>query len=182
MNQRCHSAARHRQRGSVLLVSVVILALLTLIVISAVKLTNVNTKVAGNMQLQKEAEAASTLEIERVISADFTAAPVASTNTVDVNHDGAPDFTVTVAVPQCLSNKPIKNTELEVTIPDDLRCLTSGSSQNTGLATGTNNGNSLCANSLWDIESTATDLNGSEATAVTHQGIATRVITGTNCP
>lgn len=56
-----------RQTGSTLLISLIMLVLLTLFVLSAINLTNVNLRVSGNMQVQEEAEAAAQQAIDEVL-------------------------------------------------------------------------------------------------------------------
>lgn len=164
------------------MIAMIFLVLLTLIVVSAIKATNVNTKVVGNMQTQKEAQAAAQQAIETVISSDFTAAPTASTVTVDINNSGQAASTYSVAVPKptCTDIKPIKLSELDAANADDQPCYASGASQNAGIVGGGASGNSLCSNSNWDVSATATAPD-STTTNTTHQGIAVRVVAGTQC-
>jgi Tfp pilus assembly protein PilX len=175
---RTHSQTR--QSGSALIVSLVLLVVLTLIVVSIIKSTNVNSKVAGNMQAQKESESAAQEAIENVISKDFMAAPAAAASAamaIDVNHDGTKDYDVNVPAPKCLNVTPIKVSQLDPANTEDTACYTS-STYTPGLVSG----NSLCANTQWEIQATTTAANGGTAKVATHQGIAVRVAAGTPCP
>ncbi|WP_157731178.1 PilX N-terminal domain-containing pilus assembly protein [Variovorax sp. HW608] len=182
------SQSSKHQSGAVLLVSMVLLVLLTLIVVSAIKSTNVNSKIVGNMQRQHEAEAASQQAVEALISQNFMADPVAAkariSATVDINNDGAPDFDMAVAVPTCKGVKPLEGLDLDVTNADDQKCFASssgpGGDGSIHLTSGTTQA-SICSQTNWDISVTATDHNGSGATASTHQGIAVRVGPGATC-
>lgn len=171
------------QNGATLLMAMIFLVLLTLIVISAIKATNVNTKVVGNMQIQKETEAAAAQAIETVISADFTKAPTATTVNVDINDSGqtATTYAVTVPAPTCIDVQPIKVNQLDVSNSDDVPCYPSGASQNTGIVGAGTNANSLCSATNWDVSATATAPSVSTTSSTTHQGIAVRVPVGTQC-
>ena len=165
-----------RQCGAALPVSLILLVLLTLIVISIIKASNVNSKVAGNMQIQKESEAAAQQAIDSVISTSFYAAPASSVVAVDINNDAVADYSVSVTKPSCQTVKPIKLS--------DKPCFTSGQMQNPGIigSSGAGGlGNSLCANQVWDIDAATADLHGSAANVETHQGIGVRVAVGTSC-
>lgn len=171
------------QTGATLMIAMIFLVLLTLIVISAIKATNVNTKVVGNIQIQKESEAAAQQAIETVISTDFTKSPIASTVKVDINNSGqaASTYAVTVPTPTCTSVKPIKLSELDASNADDVPCYASGAAQNTGIVGAGTGGNSLCSNSNWEINATATAPGVATTSTTTHQGVALRVAVGAAC-
>lgn len=178
---------RQRQSGATLLVALVMLVILTLFAITAINFTNINTKIAGNQQFKKEAESAAQQAIEKIISADFTTNPLATTVNIDINNDGTTDYVVSVAKPTCLTNMPIKLLDLDVANTDDVSCFTSAKGVTTGLiGSGGGAGNSLCSNTKWDVQATVNDSgstgsSGSGAKAVTHQGILKRVAVGTPC-
>ena len=99
------------QRGAVLLVSLILLVLITLFVLAAMNFTNVQTRIAGNLQVRNEMKAAAQQAIEDVISANFTLNPADAIRFFDVNGDGVDDYKITVSH-TCVSS---------VTIPiDDL--------------------------------------------------------------
>ena len=175
---RAQRSGRYHQCGSTLFVSLILLVLMMMIVISIIKATNVNTKIAGNMQIQKEAEAAAQQAVESVVATDFINTPTATTVQVDVNQDGTADYSVAVPKPACMSVQPIKTTQLDITNSDDQGCFLSNQYQ-PGVSSA---GNSLCSNSVWEIQGTASDLNGSSTSVTTHQGIGVRVTSGTTCP
>ena len=171
-----------RQEGSSLIVSIVLLIVLTLIVLSAIKSTIVDSKVAGNLQIKKEAEAAAQQAIESVITSSFQAAPVASIVAVNVSNAATSSsvgkYTVTVAKPSCLVVVPIKTSDLNVEgSPDDIGCLISSANPQAG----STNDDSACATRQWDIQATAAPTNGGGPSAVIHQGISERVAAGSAC-
>jgi hypothetical protein len=170
-----------RQRGATLTIAMIMLVLLTLFVLAAMNMTNMNFKIMGNEQARNEALAAGQQAIEQVASTNFPAAPAATTVNVDVNADGTDDYAVAVAKPVCQNSIPIKLVELSITKPGDIPCFGSGVSPAPGLPIG-GSGNSLCANTQWDISATVTDPAANTGTTVTvHQGIGQRVPIGTSC-
>lgn len=178
-----HLAAR--QRGATLLVAMIFLVVLMLIVVSAIKVTNVNTRVVGNMQTQKEATAASQQMIEYTISGDLSATPPSQTLAVDINDSGQVGARYSVSVQsQCIVVRPIKSQDLDISSASDQPCFTSGSAQNTGIvssnAAGTA-GNSLCSDSMWNIQATTTPPNSTQPAAILNQGVTQRVDVGSNC-
>lgn len=172
----------YKQRGSVLLVSLVMLMLLTLLAISAMKTTTTGIQIVGNAQFREEANAAAQQGIEQIISGDFTIAPAASAVAVTF---GAASYTAQVEVPTCTSSIGLTNGELNAAIAADAVCLGSGALGNTGIigATGTvtASAQSWCYKQQWDIRATVADVDTGANTAM-HQGIFIRVPVGTDCP
>lgn len=171
-----------RQAGSALIISTILLVVLTLIVLSVINSTTVNSKVAGNLQIKNEAEAAAQQAIEAVITTNFQDAPAASTVAVNVSNAATSSsvgkYTVTVAKPSCLAVVPVKTMDLDViNAPDDVGCLVSSSDPQPGAT----NGDSACSIRHWDIQATATPTSGGNSSAVIHQGISERVATGSAC-
>ena len=172
---------RHQQ-GSTLLVSLVMLVLLTLLALSAMNATTTSIQVVGNAQIHVEANAAAQQAIEKVISGNFTANPVASAIPVTIN---AATYTAQVEAPVCTSSIGISNNQLDPATAIGAACLGSGSASNTGIiaasgavATTTQ---SWCSQQQWDIRATVSDSDSGADTAV-HQGIFLRVPAGTACP
>ncbi len=174
-----------REEGMVLLTSLVMLLVLTLLVVAGINMTNINTKIAYNMQVKDEAQDATQRVIEGVISnaANFNAPLPAPTPVgVDIDNDGTPDYTVTAGTPSCVATSPIKQSQLDASNPADVPCFGSSSLQNAGLVGGsTSSGNSLCANTTWDVSGSYADPAGSGLHVVTHQGVNLRVVAGTSC-
>ena len=91
-----------RQRGAVLIVSLIMLVILTLFVLSAVSLTSGTLKVVGNMQNQMVVESDAQAAIEQVLSVpgNFDI-PVPTPAPTTVNYTN-----VTVSKPVCLDAVP----------------------------------------------------------------------------
>ncbi len=178
-----------RQRGATLLVGMIMLLLITLLAITAFKLTKGNLQAVGNTQQRDQAVAAAQGAIEQVVSStQFTSTPanalpnpcggVPNTTCVDANGDGVTDVTVSVTS-KCVSAQVIPVSALDFTKSDDAGCLV-GTGQDLGVVGGASN-NSLCANTLWDVQAVATDSLGN-AQATVNQGAAVRVSATTVCP
>ena len=179
-----------RQRGTTLVVALIMLVLLTLFAVTSLNTAKTNLTVVGNMQSKHEAMNASQATIEAVLStptfisnpANAVPVPCGAANTActDVTGDGVPEFTTTLvgpdaaspAQPTCVAVKPIKNSELVLTISEDLGC-SSGQQQQFGVA-GAVTGDSLCANTVWEIRArTVAAATGAEVTVA--QGVGVRV-------
>jgi hypothetical protein len=114
MNHVVHQGPKRGESGAILLISMIFLVILTLIVVSAIRVTNVNTKLATNLQIEKESEAAALQAIETVISTDFTTLATPATVTVDVDDSGTTGSNYVVSLspaPVCIGVKPIKLSE-----------------------------------------------------------------------
>lgn len=174
-----------RQAGMVLITALVMLVVVTLLVIAGINMTNVNTRIAYNMQIREEAQAATQQVIEQMVSnpANFNSPlPPPATVAVDINNDGTADYSVTAATPSCIASTPIKQSQLDASNPADVPCFGTSSLQNTGLVGGNASaGASLCASTTWDVSATYSDPAATGLSVVTHQGVNLRVVAGTSC-
>ncbi|MDB5757691.1 MAG: hypothetical protein JWM30_980 [Burkholderia sp.] len=146
-----------KQRGATLLVGLVMLVVLTLLVVSSIRMTNTNLKVVGNMQVKGEAVAAAQQAIESILS-DVTNfyTPTAKTTTVDVNNDGAADYTVSLSAPVCLKLVAVDGYSVDFA-------------------------ESAPKDSYWDIKAVVTDTR-TGAAATLHQGAKVRLDSTATCP
>ena len=176
---------KNRQRGATLVVGLVMLVMLTLLVLSAIRSSNVNMRIAGNMQMQEETATAAQQATEQVISTNFTASPAAQVITVDINNDGTADYTANVPMQICTGSLALIDANLNPADPADASCISSGTAQNTGLmvsgVTASATGQSWCYLQQWEVQAQVTD-NRTGATATSHQGVSMRVPAGTVCP
>lgn len=151
----------YNQRGSTLLVALVMLMLLTLTAISAMRASTNSIQVVGNAQFREEANAAGQKAIEKVLSSSAFKTTAPAAQNIDVNGDGTDDYTVTFTpAPSCVSYTPTLSTDASV----PAECFGS-----TG---------SLCYWTVWDVSAVVTDLHGSGATTTVHQGV--RTVAGLN--
>jgi hypothetical protein len=172
----------NKQRGSTLLVSLVMLLLLTLMAISATNSTTSSIQIVGNAQFHEEAMAATQVGIETTLSRNFTMLPVSAA--IPVNFAGA-TYSAQIDVPTCTSSIKVTNSELSLSNPDDMNCLSSGGLNNTGTVNASGvvdaTAQSWCYKQNWDLRATVSDDN-SGANVVVHQGVYLRVEAGTLCP
>jgi Tfp pilus assembly protein PilX len=186
-----------RQRGFTLLVGLIMLVLLTLIAVATFRLGLTQATVVANSQYRNEGIGAAQQAIDVVInSSNFAvnpAAAIAQSNCsggganslcVDTNGDGASDFKVTLTPqPRCVKAAVITTSSLDLSDPEDLACAAQ-SQQDFGLIKTGSSGNSLCANSTWEVTATAVD--DATATNVTvAQGVSVRIAAtamDANCP
>jgi Tfp pilus assembly protein PilX len=177
-----------RQQGAALIVSLIMLMLISLLAVASFRLGKADLQIVGNMQQRKQAFSAAQQTIEQVISTtQFTVTPTnalpnpcgtPNTACVDVNGDGVTDVNVGIVV-LCSAIQPILNSALDFTNSNDAGCLV-GANQNVGVVGAANN-NSLCSNSIWDTQATATDAI-TNTQYVVDQGVAVRVPSAAVCP
>ena len=173
----------HRQQGVTLVVGLIMLIVLTLLVVSAVRFSSTNLRIAGNMQVQTEAAAAAQQGIEKFISADFTLVPASATVNIDLNNDGVTDYVAKIATPVCNSTQPLTGADGNPSLTDDQSLFSSGNADNSGIIDSKGNstgGTSFIQKQKWDVQAQVTDTK-TGANLTQHQGVAVRVPTGTSC-
>lgn len=144
-----------QQSGSTLLVALIMLVLLTLVAVSAINSTTTSLQMVGNAQFREEANAAAQQAIEKVISTDTFQTVAPTPQNIDVNNDGAADYTVTFApAPSCISVKPVVVGDPGV--PNI--CASSIGA--------------VCYWTVWDIRAVVSDVN-TGASVTLHQGVKT---------
>jgi len=176
------------QRGATLLVALIMLVLLTLFAISALNTSTTNLKVVGNMQARTEAQNAAQQAIETVISSTlFTTNPAgavlspcdAGANTLCINAAGsvvpnAANALYTVQLnpqPTCVMVRALTNNQAYLEgAPGCLVAPPQGSFAIGGAAPG----NSLCADSIWDITAESVAAVSGAKVALT-QGVGIRI-------
>ena len=159
-----------RQQGMTLLVAMVILVMITLLAVSAYRVSNTNLKVVGSMQGRQEGQSAAQAVIEQILSdLQFTRTPAAIASKhwgVDINGDSTEDFDVKATPqPRCLRSKPVVIGATPQ--PADYPCIGSAVLGKAHLS-------SYCADTIWEITATTTD-KLTAATTTVRQGVAVRV-------
>lgn len=182
-----------RQKGMALVVGLIILVIMTFVAVVSFKMARTSLEIVGNMQVTNAAVASANAAIEEALSTTrlFQApqavflVPCAGPNTrcYDINSDGANDVTVTLApAPTCRRWQNVRNAVLDLSDQEDFNCTT-GAPLQYGID-GVPTGNSLCADSLWEIQAVAADMVTSTTTTVV-EGAAVRVAQDdvlTTCP
>jgi Tfp pilus assembly protein PilX len=177
------NAGIRKQDGATLVIALIMLVVITLLAVSSLSTTNMNLKVVGNMQSRGEALHATQQAIETVIStpqfianpANALLNPCGTSNTLctDLNGDGTPDYTTRLnPAPSCVTVKAIKASELNLSNAEDLGC-SAGQAQQFGVA-GAPSGESLCANTAWDITA-ETNATVSRTRVTVTQGVVVRI-------
>lgn len=103
------SVSLHRQRGATLIVGMIMLVVITVMVVSAFKLSTTNLQAVGNMQFRDQALAAAHTVIDNELEAAFynnVADLINATRTVDIDNNGVNDFRVTIASLSCVRATP----------------------------------------------------------------------------
>ena len=169
-----------RQRGATLFVAMIILAALSLMAAWAFNSSTMNLRVVGNSQTRAEVFAAGQTAIEQTISSPaFMQQPLvvaAAPITIDVDGDGVVDQTARlVPAPSCYRARTVRMNELDAAVASDRPCLRSASSANLGIesTTGAGTGDSLCADSEWNVRALVSDV-ATGATVAMAQGVAAR--------
>lgn len=169
---------RVKQHGATLVTALVMLVVLTLLVLSAIRSSTTNLRIAGNMQMQGEIVEAAQQAAEQVISYNFPANPTAAVSAASSAQIGNATYTTTVSA-VCTGSKPVPNNTPN--IPP--QCISSSTAGNTGIifVSGvTLTGTSWCLAQQWDVKADATD-SRTGATATVHQGVSLYVDAGTTC-
>lgn len=174
------------QRGITLVVTLIMLVVLTLMVVSAIRFGNINLKIAGNVQSQSEATAATQIAIERVLEQVKTAPNIDAIAASNVNSPpitaGGQSYKVAWTAPKCTLTKPVSNADLSPTRPSDIPCYESADADKMIDASGkTTTSPSACNDQHWGVEASVDDATtGTKVT--TAQGFSVRVSAQVQCP
>lgn len=145
-----------KQTGASLLISLVMLVVLTLLVVSAIRMSNSNLKVVGNMQAKNEATSAAQQAIEQVMSnASNFYTPTPKTISIDINNDGTADYSVAVSAPVCLKMVAVPGYSVDFA-------------------------DSAPQDAYWDIKAVVTDTR-TGASSTVHQGAKLRMASTATC-
>lgn len=192
---------RRSQRGVTLVITLIMLVLLTIMALTSFNIGKTSLQVVGNAQEQAQVLNAAQTMLNQVVSAPtFVESPgsvldnsncptgitaPANSRCVDLNGDGKTVVVVAMSPPPtCLQSSPIPASSLNLTTvtSEDWGC-TLRDRQDFGME-GVDSGDSLCSNSLWELNAEATDP-VSSAKAVVTQGVSMRVsrdAVATACP
>ena len=173
-----------QQSGATLITALIMLIILTLLVLSGIRASSTNLRIAGNMQMQEEAVATAQQAVEQLISTNFTSAPASSAIAIDVDNNGSVDYTANINQPSCQATAPVVFGELNKDNAQDKPCFGS-SAMGSFTAFGPGNTptpstNTWCFKQKWDIRANVTD-NSTGASTTIHQGVYLRVKAGTSC-
>lgn len=178
-----HPAVR-RQRGMTMVVALVMLVLITLLAMTTFNLGKSSIQVVNNMQNRDEGIAASRNVLDEAMSStrffdtpnDALNQPCLNSNhrCFDLNGDSVIDIVTVLSPAKCIKVRTIKTNELDLGVEEDRNCSV-GSSNSTGIV-GSDKGNSMCADSTWEMMATSQDQQAQSEVQVV-QGVAMRVST-----
>ncbi|HEU0200023.1 MAG TPA: pilus assembly PilX N-terminal domain-containing protein [Burkholderiaceae bacterium] len=169
------------QRGITIVVTLIFLALISFVVITAYRLSGQQLALVGNAQGRSQARAAADYAIEETVSSlDFVKRPdyvATKVVQVDVLGDGATKLGVTMARPSCYRVRTVKSNELDLSKATDRSCLASTAGAGGALVEGGGGvtaGDSLCADTEWALSASVSDaVTGTNLTV--NQGVSLRV-------
>jgi len=175
--------SKTRQQGITLIMAMIFLILMSLFAISAFNVSTGNLRIVGNMQSRQESITVGQKALEQTVSSSvFTTNPDAVAATlvsVDIDGNGVMDYTASLnPQPHCYRTKPIKSNDLDPNVAADRSCMKSSMLMNSGIDSpdaAADAGNSLCANSEWNVGALVVDQR-SGAKVVLNEGIAVRVL------
>jgi hypothetical protein len=186
------ASRRRGQHGATLIIALIMLVALAMLSAWAFNGSQMNMRVVGNSQARQESVTAAQAAVELTISTPvFSVDPVAvaaSAIPIDVDGDGQPDYQVQLTPPpSCYRVRVLKVNELDPGNAGDRACLGSSASPNPGIETAgaaPATGDSLCADSEWNIRAVVADPR-TNANAAVNQGVAIRSLstdTANACP
>ena len=148
-----------RQRGSALIVALILLVVAALLGVGAIQSSVSSVRIGRNVQLAQQAEyaaqrAGDALLTDLTTFTEATTAPATTTTNVDVDGDGNADFAVVVTRPSCVSIANAKDYSYLTHPPKD---------------------------TTWVIRAVATEIGGSASAELT-QGVRVRLPTSADCP
>lgn len=154
-----------RQRGSVLIVSLIMLVVMTLLAVSAIRLSTVNLRNVNGAQIRSEATSAASRQLDQFLNTNFVAniAAIVAASPYTVVIDSGKSYNVTVATP-CLKQRALIPVALLPTDPTDpaSKCRDGAYSR--------------CENTVWQMSASVSDL-FSGANAQVIQGVGIRLDT-----
>lgn len=142
------------QRGAVMIVALIMLMIISVVVVSAYVLSTSDVRSVTNLQFRQEAIASANRSLEQVVSGSFlTALNTTVSSSVDINKDGTPDYSVTIAIPQC----PLRVARVSQDAPSGYETGSGGTSAGTYIVD-------------WELTATVADV-ATGASVVIHHGV-----------
>jgi len=143
---------RRRQRGTVLIVALIMLTAATSIALSNFELGKHNLQIMANAELDQQTFAATQAAVEEAIGSSriFRGLPVfLCYNISNKNCQNMPDGRIAVTLSAgCVRVAPLRSDDLDATNPREQGCFVGASQQ--GAVDGSGAA-SLCSRSVWDI-------------------------------
>lgn len=168
---------RNKQEGTVLIIGMIMLVLITLLVVTAFNMSSSHLRVVNNVQVQEEVLSAANAAIERTVSDSLfiSAAGYSATQTVSLFEAAASGTTeqktpVSVSVSSsCEKAKTLSNKDANAVSKDCIWDADSGGVFVAGKSAATND--SLCAETIWDVRAVAQSPLGNGTAVEVHEGV-----------
>ena len=148
------TAMHNRERGTALVISLIMLVLITLLVMTALNLASSNFRSVSNTQFRDEAISAANVAIQQTIGSNFIEVIEAQDLDIDLDNDDVVDYVVTVARPTCIFAEVADAAD-----PSSLSLPVTMTASSTW-------------NTVWDIDATvAPENNAGQASVRVHNGV-----------
>lgn len=136
------------QRGSVLMISLIMLVVMTLLAVSSIRMSTVTLRTVNATQGRAEAMSAATRALDGILNTNFTTSigAIAAGSPYTVVIDATKSYSVEVPTPCLKQVEVIFNSQLRLTDAEDLRCYDTST-----------NPWSACANTIWQMTATVRD-------------------------
>lgn len=141
-----YNSIRGAERGSVLVISLIMLVVLTLLAVSAIKMSTMSLRALNGAQSRSESQWAIQNAIDRIINSNFAADIGAVAGSYAIPIDAAKSYSVTIDPPCLKQLRMILNSELSTTDPEDLKCYDT-----------TSNPYSACSSTVWQLRGSTSD-------------------------
>ena len=172
----------HRQRGAILIVSLVMLVVLTLLGVTIINMSTINLRIVNNMQVKMEALSSAQRLIDRALSTDFsesaaTIVALAATTTVTT---GGQTYDVQVSRPCVVGQTSINVSELVDASFNPINAEAKKCIGTTVDVYGNKTQSSECTNLRWQLRAQVADgWFGARATVCQSAGVRTdKVLAG----
>lgn len=153
---------RRRQRGTTLLIGLIMLVLLTMVGLAASNTSTSYFRIIRNAQFQAEAGAAAQSALNQVMShGNYFIWPTTAPSSigVDINGDAVADYTVSLTQPCLLSAVTITYSELgSLSLADKEQCIGTANMQNSGIMAQSQGSKATeCSRVTWRVTATVAD-------------------------
>lgn len=145
------SIVDQRQRGSVLIISLIMLVVLTLLAVSAINMSTAGLRVVNAMQTRGEALSAAQRCVEQILSSSFAGSIGTIAGTCTIAIDAGKSYDVTMGAPCLKQMVGVPNSKLNVVrnssgqcTSADCKCVAEGYWSD-------------CADTVWDLSASVNE-------------------------
>lgn len=160
---------KQRERGIVLIVSLIMLMAMTLLAIAAINMSSTNLRLVNAMQTHSEALAAAESTLNSILGTNFTANLTAIPTTYNQTSSSTVLYAVAVTQPCLVSTLRMTPAEVQtssLSAADKVKCSEAVKDIN-GVVIASQ---SVCSNTVWHMKATARDDRAFGSYVEVHQG------------